>query len=923
MKRILLILFLSLQWSLIFSQTPKREFRAVWVSSVWNLDWPKTKGVGAMSTQQTELRNMLDELKAAGFNAVLLQVRPTCDALYASTYEPWSYWLTGSEGTAPNPYWDPLEFAINEAHKRGMELHAWINPYRLIASSTYNGVSSKHPLKKYPSWVLTVGSVKILNPGLTEVINYVTMIVADIVSRYDVDGIAFDDYFYPYPPNDISTEDQATFNAYPRGFSNIGDWRRNNVNMLIASVYNKIQELKPYVKFGVSPAGIWKNNNPPGITGLQAYYEIYCDAIAWINAKTVDYISPQLYWKIGGSQDYIALSNWWATKAKTTGRLFFPSKSLNSSYSTSEIPNQLTHDRSNPDIHGTIFFRAGQVVANNLNLETQLKENYYKYKSLPNALSWKNSIPPNVVRNLKITVSSGYNKLTWDEPLQASDNEIARYYVIYRSETQNFSINDNRNILDVVYGNVNFYNDYSIQSGKNYFYAVTALDNYGNESSKGSEVSPGPVFQTLWERCSRTNNKPTWFGTDTERGITYTNGKLFVVSRKDGLKVKIIDALTGNDIGELNTEGIDPSSSVPVVSYGINDIESSWDGKLLACNLTVDASKTPFKIYKWDNESSTPTLFLSYTTTNVERLGDNFTVYGSLSSNASIYAAAANSNRVYRWLVINGSLSSQTPALITLSNFTLGTTPSIAPYGFDSNSDFYANSLGKQVTLFGSDGSNKGSVSGGVIPSGSSSIKTFVKDSKRFIATFQWNNTAGDPNGQNVRVVDVTAGSTSVTEKDIYGITPRLGDDINGNGTGDFAYLADGSGNYVFFVLATNSGIGAYWCKASPLYNGGTLSNEECIDRISNVPDNYYLAQNYPNPFNPTTFIEFSLASDDQILLEVFNIIGECVETLAVGNYAAGYYKVEFNAKDLPSGVYFYRLKTTRVSLTRKMLLLK
>ena len=909
-----LLVFICLVTSFSFNaQTSKREFRAVWVTSVWNLDWPKTRGVSSASTQKAELTTMLDELKAAGFNAVLLQVRPNCDALYQSSYEPWSYWLTGSEGTAPNPFWDPLSFAIEEAHKRGMELHAWLNPYRVSVNSS-TGVHSSHPAKENPSWVLTVGTAKILNPGLQQVIDYVTNIVGDIVSRYDVDGIVFDDYFYPYPPNNITNEDQSTFNAYPRGYTNIGDWRRNNVNMMVSSVYNKIQSLKPYVKFGVSPAGIWKNNNPPGITGLQAYYEIFCDAVAWINAKTIDYISPQLYWKIRGSQDYIALSNWWAAKAKTTGRLFFPSKSLNSTYSTTELPNQIIHDRSNSDIHGSIFYRAAQVVANELSLETQLKQTYYKYKSLPNSLSWKNSVIPNVPSNVRIIVSSSYNKIVWEEPLPASDNETARYYVVYRSETPNFSISDNRNILDIVYKNKTYYDDYSIQSGKTYYYAVTALDNYGNESSKSQEVTPSPIFETLWERCSRTNNKPVWFGNDSERGLAYYNGKIYVVSRKEGYFIRIINAQNGQDLGFIDVKGI--SGGV----YYLNDIEISSDGKLLACNLTTDAGSDPFKIYKWNNETSQPEVFISYSGGNY-RLGDLFTVVGNLSSNAVIYAAAANSSKVFKWIVSNGTLNSQMPIEINLSNFTFGTVPAVYPLSLNTDSDFYVNSQSKQVTLFSSTGKNKGSISGGVIPSSSNKIILFEYNSKKFIATFQSNNTPDNPNGQNARIIDATNQPANILESDLYGVTSRLGNISNGNATGDIALFSDGNGNFVIFVLATNNGIGAYWCKAAPLYNGGTLSS---IDKtIYKISGHCLLEQNYPNPFNPNTKINFSLSSDDFIILEIYDITGRQIETLAKDLFKAGYHSLEFNGSNLQSGVYIYKLTTSKGILSNKMLLVK
>lgn len=460
----------------------------------------------------------------------------------------------------------------------------------------------------------------------------------------------------------------------------------------------------------------------------------------------------------------------------------------------------------------------------------------------------------------------------------------------------------------------------NLEYGVKYYWRVKADNTQSWSEVRNFTTDP---MQPLWERSSRSQNKPSWFGTNTERGIAYTNGKLFIVSRAEGTKVKVLNALTGEDEGELNVTGVLPGTPSNPVSFALNDIESSWDGKLLACNLTNNANKVPFRIYKWDNETAAPSLFIEFATSDSIRLGDMFTLYGSLSSNAAIYAAAPNSNRVYRWIIANGSLASQTPTLITLSNFTLGTTPSVAPYGYDANSDFYVNSLGKEVTLFSSTGQNKGSISGSVIPSGSSSITTFVKSSKRFIATFQWNNTPDDPNGQNLRLVDVTAGAANVTANDVYGITPRLGNDNNANGTGDFAYWADNNGNYVIFVLATNSGIGAYWCKEDPLYSGGSLTNFEEKKSVNAVVSDYSLEQNYPNPFNPTTRITFSLPSTEFISLEVYDLLGQKVATLATGVYSSGTHSVSFDAKGLNSGIYIYTLNTRSKTLAKKMILMK
>ncbi|MBP1679355.1 MAG: Por secretion system C-terminal sorting protein, partial [Bacteroidetes bacterium] len=301
------------------SQSSKREFRGAWIASVVNLDWPSSDARGRTGVQQAELVALLDQLKSTGITAVLLQVRSECDAVYPSSLEPWSYWLTGEQGVAPSPYYDPLEFAIAAAHARGLELHAWLNPYRAERAIGSYTLSSSHVVKSQPGWILTFPAVglNLLDPGSPGARAHIAGVVADVVRRYDVDGVHFDDYFYPYPVSSagfpgITTEDAASFAADPRGFASIAAWRRDNVNLLVRMVDDSIKALKPYVRFGLSPFGIWRNGVPPGIVGMDAYSAIYCDAPAWLRQGTVDYLTPQLYWPIGGGQDYASLVSWWA-----------------------------------------------------------------------------------------------------------------------------------------------------------------------------------------------------------------------------------------------------------------------------------------------------------------------------------------------------------------------------------------------------------------------------------------------------------------------------------------------------------------------------------------------------------------------------------------------------------------------------------
>jgi uncharacterized lipoprotein YddW (UPF0748 family) len=471
---------------------PKREFRAAWVASVTNLDWPSSPG-GPAASQKTQLTDMLNSLQAAGINVVIFQVRPECDALYASPYEPWSYWLTGNQGQAAS--YDPLQFAVEEAHKRGMELHAWFNPYRAVRSIGNYTQAANHVSVQHPDWILTFPStkLKILDPGHPAVREFVARVVADIVRRYDVDGVHADDYFYPYDPI-ISTEDAATFASYPRGFSNIGDWRRDNVNLLMKMITDSVAAIKPYVKFGMSPFGIWKNGVPPGIVGLDAYNQIFGDAIAWLHQRTVDYLTPQLYWKIGGSQDYNKLMPWWADSCFANNRHFYPGQIFGTSYTAAELPNQLKADRANAKVGGQVIFRAALLVANQLGYADSLKRSYYAYPSLLPTMAWKDVVPPYMPRSIRYekTSPTGPAALRWDLPITAPDGDSASRYAVYRFDHTPAlpgELADARNMVAVV--GERQYVPPTPPAGGPYSYVVTALDRNYNESEPSSVLPLG------------------------------------------------------------------------------------------------------------------------------------------------------------------------------------------------------------------------------------------------------------------------------------------------------------------------------------------------------------------------------------------------------------------------------------------------
>lgn len=508
MRQIIFIILLVFVFSSVtLSQNLKHEVRAAWIATVITLDWPYSSST---SGQKQELISLLNELKDIGINAVIFQIRPESDALYDSEYEPWSYWLTGSQGTPPDPYYDPLEFAIDEAHKLGLELHAWFNPYRAERSVGSYTTSPQHVTNQHPDWIIQIGTIKVLDPGLPMVREHVTNVIMDVVHRYDVDGIHFDDYFYPYPPNHISNEDASTFAEYSRGFSDIGDWRRDNVNLLVEMIFDSIQTVKPNVKFGISPFGIWKNGVPSGIVGLDAYNVIYGDAMSWLQSQTIDYLTPQLYWPFGGGQDYGKLLPWWADSTGYYERHLYPGQAAyrlhpdNSDWPLSEITNQIDLNRETENVYGSIFFRANQGLTDNLKgFADELKENLYRYPSIIPSMDWKETQPPNPPNNLTYfpEADGEPNTLFWDTPDIAADGDSASRYVVYRFEQEPTQVEDltDATKLIALTGLKQFTPGVPEISSDQYYYLVTALDQNNNESGMSNTImlTPPPAPQLL------------------------------------------------------------------------------------------------------------------------------------------------------------------------------------------------------------------------------------------------------------------------------------------------------------------------------------------------------------------------------------------------------------------------------------------
>ena len=498
-KSLLCVFFLLLMAGGVFAQVqtgsayPKREFRAAWIQSVNG----QFRGMPTEKLKQN-LIGQLNSLQKAGINAIIFQVRPEADALYASRLEPWSRFLTGVQGKAPVPYWDPMQFMIDECHKRGMEFHAWINPYR-TKTTLKSELAPNHVYNIHPEWFVTYGDQLYFDPALPESRRHICMVVSDIVSRYDVDAIHMDDYFYPYPIKGKDFPDDASFARFGGGFSNKGDWRRSNVNVLIKKLHETIREIKPWVKFGVSPFGIYRNesSDPLGskTKGLQNYDDLYADVLLWAREGWIDYNIPQIYWHIGHPvADYETLVKWWARN--TENRPLFIGQSVMNTVqnadpknpSINQLPRKMALQRAYQTIGGSCQWPASAVVENAGKYRDALIAEYHKYPALPPVFDFMDNEAPAKVRKMKpVWTEDGYI-LFWTAPKYKEEMNRAVQYVVYRfNDKEKVNIDDPSHIVAITRDN--FYK-LPYEDGKTkYRYVVTALDRLHNESkSVGKKI---------------------------------------------------------------------------------------------------------------------------------------------------------------------------------------------------------------------------------------------------------------------------------------------------------------------------------------------------------------------------------------------------------------------------------------------------
>ncbi|MCY1117683.1 family 10 glycosylhydrolase [Bacillus safensis] len=472
-----------------------REMRAVWIASVYNLDWPSKKGLSA-AEQKQELIHLLDEIKAMNMNAVIMQIKPTADAFYPSAYGPWSEYLTGTQGKDPG--YDPLEFMIEEAHKRGLEFHAWFNPYRITMNHTdLSRLSADHPARQHPDWTIAYGNQLYYNPGIPETQDFIVGGIEEVVKNYDIDAVHMDDYFYPYKIAGVPFPDQETFETYgKKAFTHIEDWRRDNVNQLVKQINDTIKKEKPYVKFGISPFGVWRNikDDPTGsntTAGMTNYDDLYADTREWIQQHDIDYVTPQIYWSIGfQAAAYDVLTKWWSNEVKGEPVHLYIGQAAykinqNSDPAWSdpeEYFRQIELNRQSQLVQGSMHFSLKDINRNPLNVKDRLIEESYRKPALIPEMPWLHQKAPKkpIIQSVKKT-SDGAALQIKNDP-----NSTVSYYAVYRLTNKG-----TYELLQTVRkekGAITTIKDLSVNQKKRDTFKVTALNRLHHESKPSTKI---------------------------------------------------------------------------------------------------------------------------------------------------------------------------------------------------------------------------------------------------------------------------------------------------------------------------------------------------------------------------------------------------------------------------------------------------
>ncbi|MBU0475528.1 MAG: family 10 glycosylhydrolase [Bacteroidetes bacterium] len=952
--------------------------RAAWLSTVRNIDWP-TSSLNSTEKNISDLIRIIDYLKDANLNTVIMQVRPASDAMYASNIEPWSSWLTGKQGKAPSPFYDPLKIAIEESHKRGMELHAWLNPYRVRLASYNLNLDEKNVAVQHPDWVLNINGDEILNPGIPEVRQHIVNVITDIITRYDVDAIHFDDYFYL---EGITNQDAQTFATYPNGYTNLGDWRRNNVNELLRMIYAQIQAINPRVKFGQSPPGIWKSGIPEGTYGWNVYNSIYCDAVTWFNEQIIDYLAPQLYWSFGGGQDYGKLAPWWASVSND--RHVYPGLAYyrvgEATFDKTQIGKMISYNRTNNDIQGEVYFTANNFNENRSGVTDTLKNNYYKYPALVPTMDWKDTQAPNNPTSLRFDRVSGIGTtaLTWDIP----SGEDIKFYVLYRSLNPNFdSLNttDPQNIFKITSKNfVQIDNKFPTD---NAFYFVTALDWNNNESgvSNKFEYQPALVLpdtpnlilplnahanvkdtlNLVWNYAKNANSYSLRVATDA----AFAN---IVISESSIIDTTFqITGLTGETefYWSVKAENLAGSSDY-AASYSFTTGYPSAPTLLTPLFQELNVILDP--VFIWNSNPSVTSYHIQIS----EGLGivTAQIVLDTVMTDTSVQLTNLKPGTFYSWRVnaVNQygtslwSLVFQLKTMVILPDVPILLAPinDLNTAGetvtFVWNSAEYANTYKIQVSKVESFSSriydNDNLVDTTITFSGFEGATNYYwrvrannnggssafSQSFKFSTGFPVMPSLVYPGYQEInKELDPIFKWTKSDLATEYKVQLSAGLSLNMSKLLIDSVVVDTSlyfnrlsvnTYYSWRVMALNDVGESNW---TGLFQFKTAADSILAVEESEleIPVEYSLEQNYPNPFNPSTTISFALPEAGMTSLTVYNIIGQEIAVLVSDYLEAGVYKVNFDAnsvnKRLTSGLYLYRLESKDFTYIKKMLLIK
>jgi len=818
MRRVFISLFalcvLCLCGVTLKAQSPKSEFRATWIATVVNIDWPSTKvtttgNTSQINAQKNQLIGILDALEAGNINAVCLQVRPMSDAFYPSALSPWSEYLTGTRGKDPG--YDPLAFAIEEAHKRGIELHAWFNPFRYerTANSGYGNVDLR---AAHPDWILDYNngsfSGTILDPGLPEVRQYLKQVVGELIANYDIDGILADDYFYPY--GGTTTEDAASKAVYKPSSMSDGDWRRQNVNQTIEGLYDTIQAVKPWVRFGMAPFGIWTTKSsvaqangitlPQGITGSDAYNQLYCDPVAWIKDGYIDYISPQIYWPTTSSgQNYNKLCQWWGQQVcKHFSDMLPGGKKVHLFVSHNDYSDWVTLAEEGLQVDANRqycpFDAPGSIFYNTTNyrskgLVTGMKTTKFQHKSLPPAMAWKSTVALAAPTDLELDGTV----LNWQHPTA----DRFSVYIFPNTMDAALAMSTSEYLAGMFYCKQADLAAYGTLS--NVTIAVRVLDRFGCEHEAaflqvGEAPEPEPQvdgFLSRIELWRKTAAQLSFMTTNANRSIACYNGHLYV---SDGANSKyyILNAASGT---------LENTVTLPTQYHLWHNLRITGDGQMMLGNSATNASSQ--WVYAMQAGGSNPTNVATYSNSGFGRT-DYFYPFGVYEQSGYLLMLSNVNHCALKMDYANGTMGSS--HVITHETLPSGTSAKAMPRNATT---FFASASGSLPTVHNIvTGARTEGWTGAVRPTAAnvSGMGYMVLSGHEYLLV------PADIYG-GFDTYEITNGLPQAVQ--MLSTTAALGSADNQTYTIDFAVDVQGNDAYVY-MLAPNNGIAAYKYTFTP-----------------------------------------------------------------------------------------------------------